>query len=112
MKPLHAQWVVDFYNNMQLASSKSIRKKEFKKALIPDAFNQAEALANCSDNPFIEMDIELSCLLFIKLFMAFFGPLVFYTILLSFRKTVMIMHSLHTVYSCLLSDFICKYTFV
>ena len=60
VKPLHTQWVVDFYNNMQLASSKSIIKKGFKKALIRDAFNQAEALANCSDNPFIEMDIELS----------------------------------------------------
>ena len=29
VKPLHAQWVVDFYNNMQLASSKSIIKKGF-----------------------------------------------------------------------------------
>ena len=58
VKPLHAQWVVDYYNNMQLASSKSIIKKGFKKVLIRDAFDQAEALANCSDNPFIEMDIE------------------------------------------------------
>ena len=43
---------------MQLATSKSIVKKGFKIAHIRDAYDQAQALRECADNPFLEMEIE------------------------------------------------------
>ena len=54
IKPLHAGWIVDFYREMQLPTSKSIIKKGFEKALIRDADDRADALQACRDNPFLE----------------------------------------------------------
>ena len=58
MKTLGAEWIIDFYNEMQLVTSKSIVKKGFKIAHIRDAYDQAQALRECADNPFLEMEIE------------------------------------------------------
>ena len=60
VKPLHARWIVYFYKEMQLQTSKSIIEKGFKKGHIRDAVDRADALQTCSDNPFLEIDIELS----------------------------------------------------
>ena len=60
VKPLHAEWVVEYYQRMQLASSKAIITNGFKKAKIREAFDQAESLATYADNPFLEIAIEHS----------------------------------------------------
>ena len=60
IKTLHGQWIIDFYNKMQLHSSKSMIHKGFKKAHIREAFDQAHALQECIDNPFWGLDIELA----------------------------------------------------
>ena len=58
VKPLHAQWVVDFYKHMQLNAGKNIVRKGFRKGLIREAYDQASALQNLTDNPFQKMDID------------------------------------------------------
>ena len=60
VKPLHAEWVVEYYQRMQLASSKAIITNGFKKAKIREAIDQAESLATYADNPFLEIAIEHS----------------------------------------------------
>ena len=60
VKPLHVEWVVEYYQRMQLVSSKAIITSGFKKAKIREAFDQAESLATYADNAFLEIEIDHS----------------------------------------------------
>lgn len=58
MKPLHARWVIDFYEYMSSQKGRKIVVNGFKKAGIRGAFDQASKLRELQDNPFTELDME------------------------------------------------------
>ena len=53
-KPIHACWIIAFYKHMQTSGSKV--KAGFRKAPIPEAAKEAEALINVCENPFQEIE--------------------------------------------------------
>mgnify|MGYP007024294226 CR=1 FL=1 len=59
VKPLHAQWIVDLYYHMQKRSSKEMIRKGFKAALVREAFDQAEALTQVAENPFLDVELDI-----------------------------------------------------
>ena len=60
VKPLHARWVIEFYNHMQLAAGRQTIINGFRKAGIKEAYDQALQLSELADNPFLEIDITIS----------------------------------------------------
>lgn len=54
--PIHREWIMDFYKQME--SSGSLVKSRFKKILITKVAMEVEALANLSENLFQKSEIE------------------------------------------------------
>lgn len=58
LKPLHAKWIVDYYNHMSKQDNRQIVVNGFKKAGIIEAYEQAKKLKELVDNPFLDIDID------------------------------------------------------
>ena len=58
LKPLHARWIIDFFEHMSNQEGRRIVVNGFKKAGICEAFEQARQLKDLAENPFLEIDIE------------------------------------------------------
>ena len=55
VKPLRANWIVQYYRQMQ--HSKLTIQSGFRKALITEAFQEAESLTKLSENPFEQIEM-------------------------------------------------------
>ena len=59
VKPLHAQWTIEFFKHMSKQDGRRIVINGFRKAGISEAFEQACKLKDLAENPFLDIDIDV-----------------------------------------------------